>query len=317
MSSSLAKILIAFGLAATATNAMANAVLPPAFNLSNYNIVTVDHPEDPAVIAYFATNFADVGTNFPLGISNNRQIAGYWTDITGADRGYTWQNGTFTNFDNPNAGPFGTGGSDVNDQGQVVGVYSDASGTQHGFLRTCTNQAAVDCGATYTTIDVPGAKVTQSNFEFGPGLGTASVGLNNSGTITGLYATGSSGAYYSDGFQYANGVFTSIDAPGAGHSDALGTKFFSLSNNGVLAGDYETQTDSMSPQITHGFLYDHGIYTPIFVPGSDQGGFGTQVVGVNNSGEAVGVFSDSDGLFHGFVYNQGNYFTLDNRASRH
>ena len=56
---------------------------------------------------------------------------------------------TFTTIDVP--GATATSASKINDRGQIVGGYSDAGGTSHGFL--------LDNGV-LTTIDVPGAADT-------------------------------------------------------------------------------------------------------------------------------------------------------------
>lgn len=305
------------------------ASAPPAsatpFDLSNYKVSVVDYPVNPAVTAYFQSLFVNFGdlesASFPLGINNNRQLAGDYTDINGIGHGYVWQGGNFTSADYPYIpGSFGDGLGGINSSGQVVGDYYDAAGYYHGFLTTCTNFNAPNCGAgSFQTLADPNATpdLTQ-DFEFGPGLTTAAIGINNSDDITGLFATTDGTNVWSDGFFLSGGNYLTIDNPNAAHLNGMGTKIFSLSNNGVLAGDYEVPCGLAAcggNPLTYGFLYDTNNpgnpYIPIFVPGSDLGGFGTQVVSVNDSGEAVGVYSDSAGNFHGFVYKNGQYLTLD------
>jgi probable HAF family extracellular repeat protein len=55
----------------------------------------------------------------------------------------------------------------INDAGQIVGLYEDSSGTQHGFLYS---------GGKYTTIDDPLGTVD-----------TAAFGINDAGQIAGYY----------------------------------------------------------------------------------------------------------------------------------
>jgi probable HAF family extracellular repeat protein len=77
---------------------------------------------------------------------------------------------TYTTIDDPLA----TQGEDaicINDNGQIVGDYIDASSTHHGFLYS---------GGTYTTLDDPLAPT-------GPGVGTNARGINASGQIVGDY----------------------------------------------------------------------------------------------------------------------------------
>ena len=59
-------------------------------------------------------------------------------------------------------GSSGTGARGINDTGQIVGVFFDASNTQHGFLLS---------GGSFTTIDVPGSSFT------------AAAGINDTGQI--------------------------------------------------------------------------------------------------------------------------------------
>src|SRR3954447_13134218 len=69
-------------------------------------------------------------------------------------------NFSFTQIDVP--GAFSTQAFGINDAGQIVGTFSDSTGTgQHGFL---------DTGGSFTPIDVPGATI-----------GTFANGINDAG----------------------------------------------------------------------------------------------------------------------------------------
>src|SRR5262245_11846332 len=95
---------------------------------------------------------------------------------------------TFTTIDVP--GSADTGAAGINAAGQIVGGYTDASGSVHGFL--------LDNGS-FTTIDIQGAR------------GTGAGGINEAGKIVGGY-TNASGTDH--GFLIDNGTFTTIDPPG-------------------------------------------------------------------------------------------------------
>jgi len=56
-----------------------------------------------------------------------------------------------------------------------------------------------------------------------------------------------------------------------------------------------------------GFLYDAGIFTTIDVPGST----GTEAYAINNIGQIVGNYTDSQGLQHGFLYSGGTFTTIN------
>ena len=72
--------------------------------------------------------------------------------------------GAYTTLDVPDA--LLTVAEGINDRGEIVGLYIDANGNQHGF---------VWCDGTYTTVDVPG----ESN--------TGVFSINAKGEIVGSY----------------------------------------------------------------------------------------------------------------------------------
>src|SRR5689334_12670077 len=78
------------------------------------------------------------------------------------------QSYVFFTFDPP--GSIFTIVTGINNNGQIVGRYQDASGL-HSFLRT---------GAVYPTIDAPGSNPYQ----------TAANGVNNLGQVVGSYTVG-------------------------------------------------------------------------------------------------------------------------------
>ncbi len=71
----------------------------------------------------------------------------------------------FTKIDAPGATFTVAGG--ITDSGQIVGIFYDAGGKVHGFVR--------GAAGTFTTIDVPGAKSTQAQ------------GINDAGKIVGYF----------------------------------------------------------------------------------------------------------------------------------
>jgi hypothetical protein len=57
-----------------------------------------------------------------------------------------------------------------------------------------------------------------------------------------------------------------------------------------------------------GFVYSHGVYRDITVPGV----VGTGVNSINNRGQLAGAYGDSDGTIHGYVRDRdGNIETVD------
>ena len=270
---------------------------------SQYNYKVIDYPNAPAT--------------FPLGVNDQRMIAGFFVDQMGVNHGFLWKNGAFTQVvDFPGALQFpgaGTVAGGINNRGDVVGTYTAPDGFQHGFKMArpdeCEDEDGHNCKPVFTTIDFPGAAQTSGiNFELGPGLGTAAIGINNHGAITGMYATN---GLYSNAFFLSGGDYKALDSPSASHLSGDGTKCFSINDSGAAACDYLIQSVPGAPQFTHGFLYDDGKMTSIFVPGSEAGSFGTQINGLNNAKKVVGTFTTPAGSLAGLVWFRGEYFTLN------
>ncbi|MGY8665927.1 HYR domain-containing protein [Bradyrhizobium sp. UFLA05-109] len=78
---------------------------------------------------------------YALGINNLGQIVGSYIDANGVSHGWVYSNGSYTNFDYfPNITPY-----DINDSGQIVGVYSDFR--LEGFIATPLSASLFTTGA--------------------------------------------------------------------------------------------------------------------------------------------------------------------------
>jgi probable HAF family extracellular repeat protein len=78
----------------------------------------------------------------------------------------------------------------------------------------------------------------------------------------------------------------------------VSTQAFGINNKGQIVGYYYD-----SKGITHGFLYDGGVYTTL----NDQLGVdGTDAFGINDKGQIVGEYGDASGNNHGLVYRQAS-----------
>src|SRR5438105_4544655 len=116
----------------------------------------------------------------------------------------------FTTIDDPLATTT-TIASGINDAGQIVGQFRDASNRAHGFLLS---------GGSFITIDDPAAT--------GPGSGTFVQGINDARQIVGSYID----ARGSHGFLLSGGTFFTIDDP-------LGiTVARSVNHMGQIVGSY-------------------------------------------------------------------------------
>jgi probable HAF family extracellular repeat protein len=86
-----------------------------------------------------------------FGINNRGQVVGEYLDADGVFHGYVWQAGRFTTIDRP--GAVATNVLDINYRGQLIGIHVDdlSGATIHGYL--------LDKGV-YTDIDTPGVPYT-------------------------------------------------------------------------------------------------------------------------------------------------------------
>jgi probable HAF family extracellular repeat protein len=109
-------------------------------------------------------------------------------------------------------GALATNALDINNRGQIAGIYADADRTTHAFLR--------DQDGVYTTIDVQGASVT---FPFG---------INNRGHVVGSHMDANQVRH---GFLLKDGALTTIDHPLA----ASDSQAHDLNDRGQIVGLFE------------------------------------------------------------------------------
>jgi probable HAF family extracellular repeat protein len=174
-------------------------------------------------------------------------------------------------------GAAGTAVFDINDRGEVVGVYSDTdpaastAADRLGFLR--------DQRGRFTTIHVPGSVNTQA------------FGVNNRGQVVGDYLDRDGMTH---GYLWDEGRFTTFDGP-----VGTGATFTNINDKGEIIGVYADPSD---PGTLDGFLLSESVYTTFDAPDAPN----TLPFGINNRGQIVG--STSAGPLtdiHGFLLHKG------------
>jgi uncharacterized membrane protein len=166
-----------------------------------------------------------------------------------------------------------TGAFAINKSGVIVGIYCSD-------LACNTSHGFLLKGTTYTSLDFPG------------GMNTNAYGVNTAGDVVGIYQTPD---FVTHGFLLHQGSYTSIDVPGAPYTIAIG-----INDQGTIVGG-----DGNG----HGFSLQNGTFTPIDYPGATGG---TEVEGINNGGDMVGVYTDStDNHNHGFLLSGGVFTGFD------
>ena len=211
-----------------------------------------------------------------LGINNGGTIAGYHGAAINKGFTLTLPN-SFTDENFPGSAQTQVVG--INAAGQTAGFFVDAGGLTHGFTQV---------NGVFKTVDAPGTAFNQL------------LGLNNAGRLAGYSSTDPAGATLQSAFLGTQGsnVFSRFTFPaGTGNSQATG-----VNNAGVASGFYVD-----TGGVNHGFLSTDGV-TPktTDVPGSTF----TQVLGLNNLGEAVGVTTINN-VQHGFIDNNGAFQIID------
>ncbi len=225
--------------------------------------------------------------------------------------------------------------SGINPRGDIVGVYTDAVGAQHGFLLS---------GGKFTPIDFPGAVATSAN------------GISPSGEIVGNYTAPVSSAPADSpeycpaatstacikGFLYSHGKFSTVLFPGhpgaipqritpdgdiygclhdfdtaASMFGAAWTRFGDINltaGGGELTDPSQSVAMSMNNGATpdghtivglwtdmtahrHGFVAQNGIFQSYDVPGSTL----TAIWDINPGREFVGTYIDNTGKRHGLL----------------
>jgi hypothetical protein len=180
------------------------------------------------------------------------------------------QNGyNFTTINFP--GGTSTQGRGINQQGDVVGIYTDhATGLTRGFRLS---------GGSYFKIDYPGAAQTFPR------------GINKNKETAGFFID-SNGVFH--GFLLNSGGFKQIDVPGS-----LGTAVRAINDNGSVVGD--TSFDNITYQC---FVLKNGIYSTFSFPGQNV----NTCVGISTRGDVLGLYSNSGNFT--FVRRLGRFTSI-------
>lgn len=218
------------------------------------------------------------GQTVPLGLNNRGEIVGAYDDARGFHGFLRQRSGRFSGIDYP--GAKGTQAVRINDRKQIVGVYSetapDVAGDVRGFL--------LERGE-FTPIDAPDA------------ASTLPVDIESSGRVAGRYVDSAGGMH---GFlQGPRGAFTDVDVPGA-----VATALTAINDRGQTAGYYVEPSGAVC-----GFRRDpDGTVTTLDPPaGAAKGGIslGPLPQGMNNRGDLVGAYRDSQFQIQGFRFGNG------------
>lgn len=198
-------------------------------------------------------------------VNNKGEIVGsYAGNDNGNIEGFIWEgNGQCQTIADPN-GSAATDVWGVNDNGVLVGFYTDSAGNYQGFEWV---------NGTFTNIACAGWTNTRA------------YGINDAGIIMGDNANSPSGPF--SGFALASGKCIPVNYPGAVSTSAKG-----INKSDVIAGWY---TDASG--MTHGFVESGGKFQALNYPGA----VATLAFHINDKDQVAGWYEDSAGGIHGFV----------------
>jgi hypothetical protein len=221
---------------------------------------------------------------FAYGINASGLVSGAYYDASGISHGFVARAGRYETIDVPDA--LFVEASKSNEQGDVVGDYIAADGVGRPFVRTRDGTLILLPGfpnATYTFgVDINERRETLGYFTTDPSVA--------SGYVTYLrQASGST-------------LLFSFPEPNVDSTFGVGMNY-----HGQIVGAYTTTV----PGEEHGFLRNsNGTFIRIDYPGSVQ----TEVFDINDRGDMVGRYTDTDGIRHGFLLRDGVFYTVDHSS---
>jgi photosystem II stability/assembly factor-like uncharacterized protein len=270
-----------------------------------------------SIVSLPALNDIFVGTSGPTFISAGQlgQIAGYWDydpigNVPCGDMGcsypFLYQSASYKSFSDP-SGPNATVPFGINSAGQVAGLYCngslpDPSGVNYVECDNYNAQGDWLSTAQQGFLGTPTAGTYTSITEGATQYYTWATGVNDDQQAVGYYIDHSTGQVTN--FLYRNGNFLQLyistdDCPGqAGVIYVLG-----INGSSQIVGVCESTSYSA-------FIFDPqsdgtGYLIPITPPGSTS----TFLWGINNQGQLLGNYTDSNGT-HTFILDNGHYYLL-------
>jgi uncharacterized membrane protein len=242
------------------------------YNNTDIEIYTADHGLELKKNNFVTIDYPGAVQSELFAINKSGEMVGAFADSSGNIHGYELAKGVYTQLDYLGVTNF-TVALGINASGEITGVYDDPkTGNATGFLLS---------NGTYTSITIPGA------------ISTYTENLNKNGVIAGYYFDSGGNSH---GFTYDHGTITTIDYG----NDYPNTYLAGINDSGLIVGGYGSSiTINSVPYLwEHGFLYSNGTFSTFDAPFGDVEV--TQPWGMNNKGEIVGGYVDSQGMLYGF-----------------
>lgn len=231
-------------------------------------------------VPYTITDLGTLGgaLSSAFGINDNGQVVGAASLVSGYSHPFLYSGGTMSDLGTLDGGTNGVAFS-INNSGQVVGSAYTADGDNRAFLYS---------NGSMNNLGTLGGNRSQAH------------GINDSGQVVG-WADTTTGPVRA--FLYSNGAMINLGTLGGNTSLAWG-----INDSGQVAGWSTVDTTGSS---AHAFLYSNGSMTDL---GTLGGWESSAAFGINNSGQAVGIVSNSTydpdqniviNTEHAFLYSNG------------
>ena len=234
-------------------------------------------PDAPTTYEFITVKYPSPYGTTLSGINNRHQVVGNTNGFPGG-HAFLYEHGTFTDLNIPGATVTTVTG--INDRGDIVGYYYPhlvKPGAAVSFIRSHD---------TVRSLSIP----DEGNLE--------TFGINDLGEVVGLYSQPGTGL--SHGFVFDEGNLLDIAYPGSRLTRATG-----IADNGVVVGS-AIPDQPVNGTVQIGYRYRDQSFETLIVPGS----YIMNVGGTNNRETVVGSWADAQ-RFHGFVFQDGHYFTVD------
>jgi hypothetical protein len=229
----------------------------------------------------------------PAGINDRGEITGAYYDSNNNQHGFLRKSGgEIVTFDAPNVGygtqaglssyGLGTIPTGINNEGDIVGYYTDANGAYHGFVRSGRGR--------FRVIDDPSSSSSPS--------ATIAQAINDWGTVVGFWFD--SNFNYHGFVHQVDGSFTTVDPPG----DVF-AQCYHINDLGEVAGDWSDAATLTS----HGMLlHSDGKLVTFDAPNAVKDTFGGLGQALNLWGSFAGTYADANYGVHGYVrYANGKF----------
>lgn len=207
-----------------------------------------------------------------LAVNNAGQAAGYSEVTGGAQHAFLYDGTTMIDLGVLSGGSY-SNATHINSSGDVVGIADNSNYEQHVFLYDGTTMTDLTPGAEYAEV----------------------LRFTDSGVVVGMAYT--SQGYYA--FVYDSTGLNNLSLGGSS-SDAYGSfgGYGVTNDSGEVAGFAYTTNDDAQ----HAFLYDSSGVQDLNSLSTDEG----SALGINDSGQVVGITNDSAFLYSGGVMSDLN-----------